>query len=128
MAGAVVVLLLVLVSPPPPVVDAPLLGVVPVLRPLAPPPLVAPPPPEVALLLLFELEFDAPEVALLLVVPEFELPVLLALCVDGAAALVVGTVRGGAPVVSLLPAPLPPQAARAIAESTATPAVAIVRV
>lgn len=121
-------LLLVLVRPPPPVVDAPLLDVVPVLRPLAPPPLVAPPPPEVALLLLFELEFDAPEVALLLVVPEFELPVLLALCVDGAAALVVGTVRGGAPVVSLLPVPLPPQAARAIAESTATPAVAIVRV
>lgn len=52
----------------------------------------------------------------------------LALCPEvGDAALVVGTVRGGTPLVSFVFAPLPPHAATAMATSNTAPVLARIR-
>ena len=119
-------------------VDAPLLRdepplVLPLLlvpKPVEPPPLVTEVPLEPELEPVFELELTfAPEVALEppLAEEEFELPVAAVAWVDGDAVLVVGTVSIGAPAVSLLPWPLPPQAATTSAASTAAAQAEAVR-
>jgi hypothetical protein len=111
----------VLVAPPvnddPPVVD-----VLAVVEFEVPPPPVAPVPLEPV----FELALELPVFAELEL--EFELPVaddelaavsvVAVVCVAALAALVVGTVSCGAPVVSVLLLPLPPHAAIATATST----------
>ena len=78
---------------------------------------------ELELLLLDDDAFES-ELEFELLVEDDDLPepvLVLVVCVVGLAALVVGTVRSGAPVVSLLPEPLPPHAVITIAISTATP-------
>jgi hypothetical protein len=124
-AGAVVVPVL-----PPVVVVAPVVLVVP--SPEEPPPagVVVPlvefdPAP-----VLLELEFEPPEVELAPEVVDAEPPdpvFVAVVCVNGVAALVVGTVRDGAPSVSVVPAPLPPQAASASAAITAAPPATMAR-
>jgi hypothetical protein len=104
-----------------------------VLRPAEPPPVgvVAPllePAFEVAPLL--ALEFEPPEVELApasVVEVPLDALVVVTVWVVGAAALVVGTVSAGAPVVSLLPRPLPPQAASATATAIAAPPAMVTR-
>lgn len=125
LAGVVVVLVSVLA----PVTGAPPLLVVS-LSPLEPPPVgvvVAPFEPALAPVLELELEFDVELVPLFVDEELFELFELDVAWVSAVAALVVGTISGGAPLVSLLPAPLPPQAASAIAAATAAPAAMMVR-
>jgi hypothetical protein len=127
-AGAVVVPVLapvVVVVP-----AAPLLLVV--LRPDEPPPagVVAPlSEPELEFAPLPALEFEPPEVELAVVfVDEPADPLVVeTVCVMGVAALVVGTVSAGAPVVSSLPTPLPPQAASATATAIAAPPAMMAR-
>ena len=70
---------------------------------------------EVALDPVFEAEVPPPVEDL------FEPEPVEVVAVDGVAALVVGIVSVGAPAVSLGPLPLPPQAARTRAASTAAP-------
>ncbi len=123
LAGVDVVLLLVLVLVNEPVTAAP-----PFELPLLVLRLVEPPPVGVVVPLelppVFELELD-PVFELELVFDDEELvelpvePVLL--CDVGVAKLVVGTVSSGAPLASLLPSPLPPQAASASPASRAAP-------
>jgi hypothetical protein len=125
-AGVVLVSLLVLGPVVVVVPAAPLLPVV-LLRPDEPPPagvvaLLSEPELEFAPLL--ALEFEPPEVELAPVFADevpFDPLVVVTVCVAGAAALVVGTVSVGAPVVSSLPTPLPPQAASATATTAAAP-------
>ena len=132
-AGAVVVSLLVSVFAPGVVVApaAPVLLVVP--RPAEPPPVGVVAPllePAFELAPLLALEFEPPEVELapaFVVEVPFAALVVVTVCVVGAAALVVGTVSAGAPVVSLLPTPLPPQAASATATAIAAPPAMVTR-
>lgn len=132
-AGVVVAPLLVSVFAPGVVVApaAPVLLVVP--RPDEPPPVGVVAPllePALKFVSLLALEFEPPEVELAPgVVDEEPLDalVVVTVCVVGAAALVVGTVSAGAPVVSLLPTPLPPQAASASATAIAAPPAMVTR-
>jgi hypothetical protein len=124
--GCVVVVESVLAVTPP-------AGVVAEPRPLAPLLVVELPPPAFELAPLdeeLELElFDAaPDPAFkakleLAVVDDelLELDPVVVVAVEGVAALVVGMVSVGAPAVSFDPLPLPPQAARTNAASTAAP-------
>ena len=103
-----------------PALEPPLPVVVSAPRPVWPPPvlvdvsLLDPPPLPVS-----ELELDPP-VDELEEVPELLfLLVVVVLATGGVALPVVGTVSGGAPVVSFGPTPLPPHAARASATMTA---------
>jgi hypothetical protein len=120
LAGVVVVLLVLVL-----VTDAPPPEVALVLNPAEPPPVgvvVALEPPlvfELELVLEAGLVFDDEEL--------FVAPVELPESVAGAAALVVGIVSGGAPLVSWLPRPLPPHAASASAASRALPAARTLR-
>src|ERR1700722_9075209 len=120
--------------PPPPVVEVVAGAVVVPVVVVAPVVVVVPspeePPPAGVVVPLFaapvspELEFAPPEFELApeivdVVSPD---PVLVTIvCVNTVAALVVGTVNDGAPSVSVVPAPLPPQAASASAAITAAP-------
>jgi hypothetical protein len=116
--GVVAVLVTVEVPAPVSVLDP--------LRPVWPPPLgVVVPPTELESGLESELELESvPEPVVDTVEVDF-VPVDLA--TGGAAMPVVGTVSGGAPLVSLEPAPLPPQAATATAARTAADAEANTR-
>lgn len=116
------VVLVVSVEPPaseePPVVEVFVDAEFDVPAPVAP----------VLLEVVFELELELEDDELKFVALEVEFdvvdvwePPVVVVCVEGLAALVVGTVRSGAPVVSLLPEPLPPHAASAIAISKAAP-------
>ena len=117
LAGVVVVSLEVLVEPP--LTEAPPPEVVLVLNPAEPPPVgvvvALEPPPAFELAPVFEAEpvFDDVEL--------FAPPVELLEGVAGVAALVVGIVSVGAPLVSWLPRPLPPHAASEIAANRAAP-------
>lgn len=108
---------------PPPVVVAPLLVVV-VPSPDEPPPAGAVVPALLKLDPLFVdgLELDPPLVTLDEPAVVDELPdtvLLVDACVATVAELVVGTVRVGAPAVSVVPLPLPPHAVSASAAMTA---------
>ncbi len=85
------------------------------------PPVLLAPVFELELVLFAAVEFEF-EAVLLLDVEFLALLFVTVVRVAGLAALVVGTTSGGAPVVSSLPAPLPPHAASATAASTAAPA------
>jgi hypothetical protein len=114
------------------VVPAVVVLVVSVPRPDEPPPagvvfplleLELPPP--------VEPEFEPPDVTTPPDVVELELfdAVLVdeVVCVETAAVLVGGTVKVGAPVVSVVPLPLPPQAASTSAATTAAPLATMAR-
>jgi hypothetical protein len=128
--------------PPPPVVDV-------VAGAVLPPPVVVPavvvvvpspeePPPAGVVVPLLEFvpapvvlepEFE-PEVELAPEVVDVEVPdpvLVVIVWVSGVAVLVGGTVKDGAPVVSVVPAPLPPQAASASAAITAAPPARMAR-
>ena len=129
---ATVLVLVSVLTPPPP------LAVVLVVRPL--PPLLVVTAPPVLELELFEDElelelFDAelepvlePELVLAVDDELLELELVEVVTVVGVAALVVGIVSVGAPAVSFEPLPLPPQAARIKAASTAALPAAMARI